>query len=99
MEGIIFRLAECLNETIAIAMNENIKTTDACLIRCVQLFHTIDALCDYFNIIIPEEAVSANIMLDDYFKQDILATSRKAYTDLVTELYVKGADQNENLQS
>ncbi len=87
MEGTIYCLVDNLNELIVQGMDsENEKERDAILIRCVQLFHVIDALCDYFKVDMPSEGVEANIMLDDHFGKNILEDSIIAYATLVTQL-------------
>ncbi len=73
MEETIRKLTDGMNELIFEGRTSPIEgRCRKILLHCVVLLRSIDKLCDIFEVEMPEEAVSANITLDEYFGYDIL---------------------------
>lgn len=65
------RLNEESKNTAANKLNDMIQQTDDPAVAAI-LLQALDMMCDAHQIEMPEEAISANIGLDDYFGCDVL---------------------------
>lgn len=63
-----------MNEIIARAKMEPDKNKRKHLMNSsAKIFQSIDMLCDTLDLSMPDEAISANVFLDEFFKQDVLS--------------------------
>ncbi len=80
MEDTIRKLTDGMNEAISEANTRFVlKKGDhphkryITLKACVKILQCIDTLCDIFKVEMPDEAINANVHLDEYFECDVLS--------------------------